>query len=44
MTLGVSFVSGKRIVMNTIHVAHPAARDESTIAMGLVVRTYPATK
>ncbi len=44
LTLGVSFFSGKRIVMNTVHIAHPAARDESTIAKGLLVRTYPAAK
>jgi hypothetical protein len=44
MTLGVSFVSGKRIVMNTAHIAHPGATNESAIAKGLVVRTYPATK
>jgi hypothetical protein len=44
LTLGVSFVNGNRILMNTVHIAHPAGRDESEIAKGLVVRTYPAAK
>jgi hypothetical protein len=44
LTLGVSVVSGSRILMNTVHVAHPAARDESSIAKGLLVRTYPAAR
>ena len=44
LILGVSFVSGDRILMNTMHIAHPAGRDESEIAKGLVVRTYPAAK
>jgi hypothetical protein len=44
LTLGVSFVSGNRIVMNTVHIAHPETRGESAIAKGLVVRTYPTTK
>jgi hypothetical protein len=44
LTLGVSFVSGKKVVMNTVHLAHPTARDESAIAKGLLVLTYPAAK
>ena len=42
MMLGVSLVDGKKILMNTVHIAHPGARDESVIAMGVTVRTYPA--
>ena len=44
LTLGVSFVSGNRILMNAVHIAHPADRHESDFAKGLVVRTYPAAK
>lgn len=44
LILGVSFVNGDRIVMNTVHIAHPAGRDESVVARGLVIRTYPAAK
>jgi hypothetical protein len=39
LTLGVSFASGKKVVMNTVHIAHPAARDESAIAKGLLVQS-----
>jgi hypothetical protein len=44
LILGVSVVSGKRILMNTVHISHPDQRDESEIAKGLSVRTYPADK
>jgi hypothetical protein len=44
LTLGVSFVNGNRILTNTVHIAHPAARNESVVATGLVIRTYPAAK
>lgn len=44
LTLGVTVMNRNRILMNTLHVAHPAARDESAIAKGLVVRTSPVTK
>jgi hypothetical protein len=29
------------VVMNTVHIAHSDRRDESTIAPGLTVATYP---
>jgi hypothetical protein len=29
--------------MNSIHIAHPTQRDETEIAKGLVVVTYPAS-
>jgi hypothetical protein len=38
---GVSFSTPNRILMNTIHIAHPDRRDESTIADGLTIATYP---
>ena len=38
---GVSFVSSKTIYMNSIHVARPMQRDETEMAPGLVVTTYP---
>jgi hypothetical protein len=52
MILGVSAMTGnsrmpsdsRRIVMNTVHIAHPSGRDESAIASGVVVRTYQAVK
>jgi hypothetical protein len=44
LILGVSFVNGDRVLMNSVHIAHPAARDESAVATGLVIRTYPAAK
>lgn len=39
--IGVSFVTSHRVLANTIHIAHPTRRDESTIAPGLLVLTYP---
>ena len=41
LLIGVSFNTRDRILMNTIHIAHPDRRDESTIAEGLTVVTYP---
>jgi hypothetical protein len=42
MTLGVSFVDDKQILMNTLHTVRPGQRDESGPAAGLVIRTFPA--
>jgi hypothetical protein len=42
LTLGVDVMTGNRILMNTVNIAHPDVRDESTIARGLVLVTYPA--
>jgi hypothetical protein len=42
LAIGISFVDGSKILTNTVHIAHPGQRDESTIANGLVVLTYPA--
>jgi hypothetical protein len=44
LTLGVSFHDQKNIYMNTLHIAHPAQRDETEIVKGLVVVTYPAER
>lgn len=44
LEIGISFVSGGKILTNTIHTAHPGQRDESTIATGLVVLTYPVER
>jgi hypothetical protein len=41
LLLGVSFSTPDSIYMNTIHIAHPARRDESEIESGLVVVTRP---
>ena len=41
--IGVSFSDHNAIYMNTIHIAHPTRRDESEIAKGLTVVTYPLT-
>ena len=40
LLLGVSFEAGDKIIMNTIHIAHPVAKDSSEIATGLEVITY----
>jgi hypothetical protein len=41
LLLGVSFSTGDRIVMNTIHIAHPGSPDTTAIADGLLILTYP---
>ena len=41
LLLGVDFVVPNRIVMNTIHIAHPGAAVTSWFAQGLAVLTYP---
>lgn len=42
LLIGISFSDDSKIYMNTIHIAHPARRDQTTVATGLVVTTYPA--
>ena len=42
--LGVSVIGPGRILMNTLHIAEPARRQETAIAPGLVVATYPAKR
>ncbi len=42
LLLGVVFMGPSKIMMNTIHVAHPAKSDTTIVARGLVVITYPA--
>jgi hypothetical protein len=44
LLLGVSYLTKDRVLMNTIHTAHPLDRRESEIAKGLVVRTYPTIR
>jgi hypothetical protein len=44
LTLGVSVMSHDRILMNTVHLAHPDRSNESSLAKGLVVTTYPAER
>jgi hypothetical protein len=44
LTIGITFVTRNRILTNTIHIAHPDRRDESTIAKGLSLVTYPAAR
>ncbi len=41
LLLGVYFASSEASYMNTIHIAHPMQRDQTEIASGLVVTTYP---
>ncbi len=41
LLLGVSFSSSNTIYMNSIHIARPTKRDETGMAAGLVVTTYP---
>lgn len=42
LIIGVSFFSGDKILMNTLHIAYPEKRESSEIASGLVISTYPA--
>jgi|WetSurSiteA1Bulk_404760.scaffolds.fasta_scaffold02851_2 hypothetical protein len=42
LLIGVSFDTGDRILMNTIHISYPAKRESSEIAKGLVIVTYPS--
>jgi hypothetical protein len=44
LLIGVSVMGPDRILMNTIHTVHPGRRDETNIARGLVVRTYPIAR
>ena len=41
LLLGATFMSSSNIYMNSIHIAHPGRRDETEMAPGLVVITYP---
>lgn len=41
LLIGISFSTHDSIYMNTIHIAHPARRDQSEVAAGLVVITNP---
>jgi hypothetical protein len=43
LTRGVAFMTGKTILMNTLHVARPGAADSTLIAGGLVLVTRPDT-
>ena len=43
ITLGVSALQGKRVLLNTVHVAKPDAALASNFAQRLVVRTFAAT-
>ena len=42
LIIGVSAVDEAVIYMNTVHIAHPDRRDETEVAQGLVVVTYPS--
>lgn len=44
LTIGVSVIVSDTVVMNTVHIAHSDRRDESTIAPGLTVATYPLSR
>jgi len=41
LLLGVAFISSNTIYMNSNHIAHPGRRDQTEIAPGLVITTYP---
>ena len=41
LVIGVSFKTADRILMNTIHIAYPDRRAESTITEGVTMATYP---
>ena len=44
LILGVSVIGPGRILMNTVHIAYPNRREETSIASGLVVVTYPTKR
>jgi hypothetical protein len=44
LTLGVSVMSHERILMSTVHLAYQGRSNESSLAKGLVVTTYPAAR
>ena len=44
LTLGISVTATDRILMNTVHLAHSDKRDESLIAPGLMLTTYPTSR
>ena len=41
LILGVSFVGGHRILLNTLHFARPDRSSQMLLDRGLVIRTYP---
>jgi hypothetical protein len=41
LTIGGSFYSDDKLIVNRIHLAHPNKRDRSEIATGLLMLTYP---
>jgi len=44
LTLGVSVAGPGRLLMNTLHITEPNRRQETRIAAGLVVVTYPTKR
>ncbi len=44
LTLGVTVMSRDRVLMNTVHLAHPGTRDASSPVKGLTVTTYPVER
>ncbi len=43
MILGLTFMRSHRILMNTVHIAHPPTIDSTVVAPGIVVRTSPGS-
>jgi hypothetical protein len=43
LILGISFDTGKQILLNTVHVARPEKQTTSTLDKGLFITTYPVT-
>ena len=41
LILGISFDTGKQIILNTIHIAKPEKRTSSEVDKGLLITTYP---
>ncbi len=41
LILGISFDTGKQILLNTVHIAKPKKQASSTLDRGLVITTYP---
>ncbi|MGA3345185.1 MAG: hypothetical protein ABSC76_09990 [Terracidiphilus sp.] len=43
LILGISFDTGKQILLNTIHIARPGRQTSSEVDKGLFITTYPVT-
>jgi hypothetical protein len=43
LILGISFDTGKQVLLNTIHIAKPGKQTSSELDKGILITTYPVT-